>query len=60
MEAHVRRNFHRALKRWLELIHPNPAEVAELNRMYALDVEDLPKSDTDGRDREGGGRYWRG
>ena len=42
MEAHVRGNFHRALKRWLELIAPSPTDVTELKRMYALDAEGLP------------------
>jgi hypothetical protein len=50
MEAHVRGNFHRALKRWLELIATSSADLAELERMYALNAEGLPKSETDGQD----------
>jgi hypothetical protein len=51
MEARVRTDFHRSLKKWLELIKPNPADVAELERLYALDAEGPPESEeTDNRD----------
>jgi hypothetical protein len=51
MEARIRGDFHRALKRWLELIAPSPADIAELERMYALDAKGpLESEKTDNRD----------
>jgi hypothetical protein len=35
-EVSVRAAFHRELQRWIELVNPNPADVAELRKLYAL------------------------
>ena len=35
-EVSVRAAFHRKLQRWIELVNPSPADVAQLRKLYAL------------------------
>lgn len=42
-EASVRAAFHRELRRWHELVNPNPADLAQLRELYALQDSRSPQ-----------------
>jgi site-specific recombinase len=42
-EISVRAAFHRELGRWIELVNPNPADLAQLRELYALQDSRSPQ-----------------
>ncbi len=42
-EVSVRAAFHRQLQRWNELVNPNPADLAQLRKLYALQDSRSPQ-----------------